>query len=144
MIGQHHLHRALSGAQAIGFQRLNRSLMRLVPEPPPSPVRGLVQSDAVNPCLQGGPTVKVFHSAKHFHENFLGGVGRVRRVVHDAVHQSVDRLLKLADQPGVSLFRAGLQLCSDSGMPVISADAPVLARMRSLLIMIGDDRTSRR
>ena len=69
--------------------------------------------DPVNPGLQAGLAVKVLHSAKHFQEDFLRGVGRVRRIGHDAVHQAVDRLVEFADEPGVGVFRAGLQFRDD-------------------------------
>ena len=67
----------------------------------------------VNPGLQAGLAVKMLHAAKHFQEDFLGSVGRVRRIGDDAIHQAVDRLVKFGDEPGVGVFRARLQFGHD-------------------------------
>ena len=69
--------------------------------------------DAVNPGLQAGLAVKMLHPPKHLQENFLRGIGRVRRVGHDAINQAVDRLVKFGDKPGVGVFRARLQFGHD-------------------------------
>ena len=53
--------------------------------------------DPVNPGLQAGLPVKMLHAAKHFQEDFLRGIGRVRRIGDDAIHQAVDWLVKFAD-----------------------------------------------
>jgi hypothetical protein len=42
--------------------------------------------------------------AKNFYEDFLRCIGGVRRIVQDPVHKAVNRLVKVRDQPGVSLF----------------------------------------
>jgi len=67
-----------------------------------------MQSDAVNPRLQTGLTVEMLHSAENLQKHFLGRVGRIGRVIHDAVDEPVDGLVKLANQPGVCFFRSRL------------------------------------
>src|SRR5271165_5815634 len=114
VIGQRHLHRFFPGVCSIRFHRLNRSLARLVPEPPPPAIRRLVQRNAIDPRLQTRLAVKLLHPAKHIQKDVLRSVGCVRRIIHDPVHQPVHRLLKLANQPRIGLFRAGLQLRDDS------------------------------
>src|SRR5271156_1873804 len=81
-----------------------------MPEPPPLPVRRLMQCNPVNPRLQAGLPMKTLHPAKHLQENFLRGVRRVRRIAYHAIHQPVHRTLKLPNQPRVGLFRARLQI----------------------------------
>src|SRR6266852_4978036 len=94
---------------------INRRFLCLVPEPPAPPIRRLVQSDAVDPGLQARFAVKMLHPAEDFQKYVLRRVRRIRRIVHDAVHETVDRLMKLADQPGVGLFRTRLQFSDDGG-----------------------------
>ena len=64
--------------------------------------------DPVDPRLQAGLTVKVLHAAKHLQEDFLRGVRGVCRIADDPVHQAVDGLVELTDEPGVGVLRAGL------------------------------------
>ena len=59
--------------------------------------------------------MKMFHSAKHFQENFLRGVGGVSWICDHAINQAVDGLMKFSDEPGVGLFRSGLQFRHDGG-----------------------------
>ena len=71
--------------------------LRLVPEPPAPPVGGLMHRDSVNPGLQAGLAVKMLHPPKHFQKNFLGRIGRVRGIGHDAIYQTVDGLVEFAN-----------------------------------------------
>ena len=64
--------------------------------------------NTVNPGFQAGLAVKMLHPPKHFQEDFLRGIGGVRRIGDDAIHQAVDRLVKFCDEPGVGVFRACL------------------------------------
>src|SRR6266853_5370488 len=57
----------------------------------------------------------MFHPPEHFQKHILGSVRRIGRIIHDAIDESIDRLMKLADQPGVSLFRTRLQFSDDGG-----------------------------
>ena len=97
MVRQSQLHLVLADAGRFGFSRLDGGLFGFVPEPPTSPVRCLMQRDTVNPGLQAGFPVKVFHSPKHLQEHFLCGIRRIRRIVHYPVHQSIYRLLELSN-----------------------------------------------
>ena len=72
-----------------------------------------MHGDAVNPGFQAGLAVKMLHAPKHFQEDFLRGIRRVRRIGDDAINQAVDRLVEFADEPGVGVFRAGLQFGHD-------------------------------
>src|SRR5580692_5629038 len=80
-----------------------------MPEPPAPPVRGLVQSDAVDPSLKTGLTIKVLHAAKHLEKDFLGSIGGIGGIGNQAVNQAVDGLVKLTNQPSVGFLRSGLQ-----------------------------------
>ena len=93
--------------------RINRRFLRLVPEPPALSIGRFVQRDAVNPCLQARLAVEMFHPAEHFQKHILRSVRRIGRIIHDAINKPVDRLVKLADQPGVGLFRTRLQFSDD-------------------------------
>src|SRR6266849_4324856 len=69
--------------------------------------------NAVNPGLQAGLAVEVFHSSEDFQEDFLCGIGGISRIGDDAVYQAVNGLVKLADQPGVGVLGAGLEFGND-------------------------------
>src|SRR5262249_4565277 len=84
-------------------------------EPPTAAVRWLRDRDAIDPCLQAGLTVKMFHAAEYLQKNILGGVGSVRRIGEDAVHDAVDRLVKFSDEPGVGFLGTRLELLNNSG-----------------------------
>src|SRR3954464_6085192 len=58
--------------------------------------------------------MKLLHTAKHFEENFLGGIGRIRGIGEDSVNQAVNRLMKFSYQPGISLFRTRLKFGDDA------------------------------
>ena len=60
----------------------NRRLLRLVPEPPAPAVRRLVQRDPIDPRLQAGLAMEMFHPAKDFEKYFLCGIRRIRGIVH--------------------------------------------------------------
>src|SRR5437773_9857408 len=69
--------------------------------------------NAVDPGLQAGLAVEVFHSSEDLQEDFLCGIGGISRIGDDAVYQAVNRLVKLADQPGVGVLGAGLEFGND-------------------------------
>ncbi len=91
-----------------------------------------MQRDAVNPGLQAGLAVEMFHPAEHFQKHILRSVRGIGRIIHDAIDESVDRLMKLADQPGVGLFRTRLQFGDDGGFLSSGPDsAGKIAQCRS-------------
>ena len=69
--------------------------------------------NAVDPGLQAGLAVEVFHSSEDLQEDFLCGIGGISRIGDDPVYQAVNRLVKLADQPGVGVLGAGLEFGND-------------------------------
>ena len=73
----------------------------------------------------------MLHSAEHFQEHFLGRVSCVGGIGQDAIHQAVDGLMELADQPRVGLFRSGLQFRDDRRLllraPIALAKSPKVA-----------------
>src|SRR5579871_4770801 len=112
MIRQRHSY-VMFAARRLRLRGLDRSLLGLVPKPPSPPVRCLMQRDTVNPRLEAGLAMEVLHAAKHFQEDVLRGVRGIRGIIHYAINQSVYGLLELSNQPGISRFRAGLQLRND-------------------------------
>src|SRR5438105_8891340 len=82
----------------IRFNRFNRSLACLVPEPPAAAIGGFMQRDAVNPRLQARFAVEMFHSPKNFQEHFLCRIGGISWIIDYAVNQTVKRLVKLTDE----------------------------------------------
>src|SRR5207245_10887269 len=69
--------------------------------------------NAVDPGLQAGLAVEVFHTSEDLQEDFLCGIGGISRIGDDAVYQAVNRLVKLADQPGIGVLGAGLEFGKD-------------------------------
>src|SRR5271166_1915973 len=55
----------------------------------------------------------MFHPAEDLQKYLLGGIGRVGRVIDDAVDEAVDGLMKLANEPRIGLLGPGLQFCND-------------------------------
>src|SRR6202521_2390899 len=111
---------------------INRRFLRLVPEPPAPSIGRLVQRDAVYPGLKAGLAVEMFHPAEHFQKHILRSVRRIRRIVHDAIDESINRLVKLADEPGIGLFRTRLQFSDDGGFLSSGPDsAGKIAQCRS-------------
>src|SRR5208337_1379164 len=92
---------------------LDGRFLYLVPEPPAPVVGSFMTRDAVDPGLQAGISVEVPDPAKNFYEDFLGGVGGVRGVVHQPVNQAVNRLVIVGDEPVKSIFRSRLQFGYD-------------------------------
>ena len=64
--------------------RVDGKLLPLVPTPPATLVRGLVESDTVEPCAQGRIAVERADRAKDLEEDILGDVSGVGRVVNAA------------------------------------------------------------
>src|SRR5690349_23501350 len=89
----------------LAVQGLHGCFFRLMTKPPAPAIRSFMQSDPVYPGLQTGLAVEVFHSAKHFEENFLRGVGGVGWISEHPINQAINRLMKFADEPGVGIFR---------------------------------------
>ncbi len=96
-------------------RRLDRCLLYFVPEPPTPVVRSFMYRNPVDPGLQAGIGIEVLDPAKNLDEYFLGGVGRVRRVVQNPIYQAVYRLVVMRDEPFESIFRSGLQFGHDRG-----------------------------
>ena len=42
--------------------------------------------------------MEVFHSPEYFQEDFLRGIRGIGGIVHNTMHQAIDRLMKLTDQ----------------------------------------------
>src|SRR5947209_18039710 len=82
--------------------------------PPAAAVRSFMHRNAVDPGLQAGLAVEVFHSSEDLQEDFLCGIGGISRFGDDAVYQAVMRLVKMADPPGVGVLGGGLGLGNDS------------------------------
>ena len=103
----------------------------LVPEPPAPPVRRLVHRDPVDPRFQAGLSVEMLHPAEDFQEYFLRRIRRIGGVGEDAVHQRVDGLVELADEPGVGFLGSSLQFRDDgpvqSRAPIALAKSPKVA-----------------
>jgi hypothetical protein len=59
--------------------------------------------------------MKTFHSAVCLQEHLLRGIRRVGGVMQDAVHEAVDGLVVVRDQPRIRLFRTRLQFGDDRG-----------------------------
>src|SRR6185437_10383085 len=78
-------------------------------EPPAAAVRRFMYCNTVDPRLQAGLAMKMFHPAEYFEENFLSGVGGICRIGENTVHQTVNRLMKFTDQPRVRVFRPSLE-----------------------------------
>src|SRR5690348_7092510 len=57
--------------------------------------------------------MEALDTAKDLEKDFLCSVRGIRRVVQDAIHQTVNRLVVVRDQPLVSFVRSGLQLGDD-------------------------------
>src|SRR3979411_385455 len=95
--------------------RINRGFLRLMPEPPAPAIRGLMQSDAVDPRLKTGLAVEMLHSPENFQKYFLGSVSGVGWIINDAVDEPVNRLMKFSNEPRVSFFLACLQLRTHCG-----------------------------
>ena len=66
-----------------------------------------MHSDPVDPGLQAGFAMEVLHPPEDFQEYFLRRIRGIRRIGHDPVHQAVDRLMELADQPLIGIFLSG-------------------------------------
>src|SRR5437016_13442140 len=81
--------------------------------PPAAAVRSFMHRNAVDPGLQAGLAVEVFHSSEDLQEDFLCGIGGISRIGDDAVYKAVNGLVKLADQPGVGVLGAGLEFGND-------------------------------
>src|SRR5438445_13051823 len=81
--------------------------------PPAAAVRSFRHRNSVDPGLQAGLAVEGFHCSEDLQEDFLCGIGGISRSGDDAVYQAVNRLVKLADQPGVGVFGAGLEFGND-------------------------------
>src|SRR5713226_3340161 len=86
-----------------------------MPEPPAAPVGSLVYRNPVHPSLQAGLAVEMLHPPEDLEENFLRGVGGIGWIRYNAINQAIDRLVELANQPGVCLLRTRLQFGHDGG-----------------------------
>src|SRR5450755_3632512 len=67
--------------------------------------------------------MEMLHPAENFQKHILSSVRRVRRVIDNAVDEPVDGLMKLANQPGVGLFRTRLQFSNDGGFRTPGPDS---------------------
>src|SRR5437870_11760425 len=81
--------------------------------PPAAAVQSFMHRNAVDPGLQAGLAVEVFHSSENFQEDFLCGIGGISRIGDDAVYQAVNGLAKLADQPSSGRLGSGLECATD-------------------------------
>src|SRR4029077_9235936 len=95
---------------------LHARFLRLVTKPPAPSVRCLMNGYAVNPRLQAGSPVKLFHSAEHFEENFLRSIRSIPGIGKNSVNEAVNGLVKFAHQPGVCVLRSRLELGDDTGL----------------------------
>ena len=92
------------GIAALVLVHLHGRFLALVPEPPAPLIGRLMNSDSVKPGLQARLPVEAFHSPKDLEKHLLGGVGRVGRIAQNAVHEAIDRLVIMRDQPGVGVL----------------------------------------
>src|SRR5262245_14444934 len=99
----------------------DRCFFGLMPEPPTPPVRSFMDGYAVNPGLQTGLAMEVFHAAKNLQKYFLSGVGGIGGVGQDTIDNAVDRLMKFAHKPCVGFFRSRLQFLNNGGL--LAADS---------------------
>src|SRR5438105_13497189 len=81
--------------------------------PPAAAVRSFMHRNAVDPGLQAGVAVEVFHSSEDLQEDFLCGIGGISRLGDDAVYQAVNGLVKLSDQPRIGMFGSCLECGND-------------------------------
>src|SRR5262249_3885763 len=68
-----------------------------------------MQRDSVNPGLQAGLPVEMLHATEHLQKDFLRSIGGISGGGDDTVHEAINWLMKLTNEPGVSFLRPALQ-----------------------------------
>src|SRR5580704_18231179 len=94
---------------------LDRNFLLLVARPPSTLIRGLAQSNAIDPGPQSRLAMEVAHSPEDLHKDLLREVGRLASVLYRSRQKRVDGLMVARNQPRKCLLRAGTQFSNESG-----------------------------